>query len=210
MDNPTFHVTCLLELFLAAKSIHGPGNRKRDHWTKFSEMCRQLILPGQYVKSKQTLGNSKTCKNSQANSAAVCCTPVSSLHLFIAEQSQNTGARMLSLVLNSNWCKSEAVGFTSMENTLEIGIRFPLELSAYPENTKSSARVEQIRNTLQIINCGLTVDLMTEHPGFQGELDERHFMGDLWEKRTISVIGLIPKRHSPRVMADNALILYRS
>ena len=71
---------------------------------------------------------------------------------------------MLSLVLNSNWCKSEAVGITSTENTLETGIRFPLELPAYLENTKSSAWVEQIRNTLQIINCGLTVDLMTEPP----------------------------------------------
>jgi len=86
MDNPSFHVTCLLELFLAVKSIHSPGNRIRDHWTKFSEMCRQLILPGQSVKSKQTLGNSKTRKNSQANCAAVCCTPVSFLHLFSAER----------------------------------------------------------------------------------------------------------------------------
>lgn len=104
MDNPSFHVTCLSELFLAAKSIHTPGNRKRDHWTKFSEMCKQLILPGQYAKPKQTLGNSKTCKNSQSWRAAVCCTPVPFLHCFIAEQSQNREAGMLNLVLNSNWC----------------------------------------------------------------------------------------------------------
>lgn len=161
MDNPSFHVTCLLELFLAAKSIQTPGNRKRDHWTKFSETCKQLILPGQYAKSKQTLGNSKTCKNSQSRSAAVRCTPVPFLHFFIAEQSQNREAGMLNLALNSNWCWNQKL-LESMEKTL--GTRFPLELSAYPENTKRSARVEQIRNTLQIINCGLSVDLMTEPP----------------------------------------------
>lgn len=71
---------------------------------------------------------------------------------------------MMSLVLNSDWCISESIGITPMEEPLETGIRLPPELSAYPENTKSSARVEQIRNTLQIINCGLTVDLMTEPP----------------------------------------------
>lgn len=161
MDNPSFHVTCLSELFLAAKSTHTPGNRKRDHWSKFSEMCKQLILPGQYVKSKQTLGNRKTCKNSQSRSAAVCCTLVPFLHFFIAEQSQNRDAGMLSLVLNSSCCWNQEL-LESMEKS--FGTRFPLELSAYPENTKRSARVEQIRNTLQIINCGLSVDLMTEPP----------------------------------------------
>lgn len=161
MDNPSFHVTCLSELFLAAKSIHTPGNRKRDHWTKFSEMCKQLILPGQYVKSKQTLGNSKTCKNSQSWSAAVCCTPVPFLHCFIAEQGQNREARMLNLVLNSNWCWNQKL-LESIEKN--FGTRFPLELSAYSESTKRNARVEQIRNTLQIINCGLSVDLMTDPP----------------------------------------------
>lgn len=161
MDNPSFHVTCLSELFLAAKSIHTPGNRKRDHWTKFSEMCKQLILPGQYAKPKQTSGNSKTCKNSQSWRAAVCCTPVPFLHCFIAEQSQNREAGMLNLVLNSNWCWNQKLLESAEKN---FGTRFPPELSACPENTKRSARVEQIRNTLQIINCGLSVDLMTEPP----------------------------------------------
>lgn len=124
-------------------------------------MCKQLILPGQYVKSKQTLGNSETCKNSQSWSAAVCCTPVPLLHFFIAEQSQNRETGMLNLALNSNWCWNQKL-LESTEKT--FGTRFLLELCSYPENTKRSARVEQIRNTLQIINRGLSVDLMTEPP----------------------------------------------
>lgn len=83
------------------------------------------------------------------------------LHFSIAEYSQNREAGMLNLVLNSNWCWNQKL-LESMEKN--FGTRFPLELSAYPENTKRSARVEQIRNTLQIINSGLSVDLMTEPP----------------------------------------------
>jgi len=164
MDNPSFHVTCLLELFLAAKRICSPGNRKRDHWTKFSKMCMQLILPRQYGKSKQTLWKEQNVQKFTGQSCC-CLLHTSPFFAFVRCWGElKHGNRDAGPHSESNWCKSGAVGIVFTENMLETGIRFPPELTAYPENTQSSAEVEQIRNTLQIINCGLTVDLMTELP----------------------------------------------
>lgn len=108
--------------------------------------------------------NSKTCKKFTGQSC--CCllhtSPFSAFVRCWGESKHRN--RVAGPHPESNWCKSGAVGIVFIENMVETGIRFPPELTAYPKNTQSSAGVEQIRNTLQIINCGLTVDLMTELP----------------------------------------------
>lgn len=86
------------------------------------------------------------------------------------------------------------------------------ELRAYPENPQNSAGVEKIRNTLRIINRGLTVDLMTGLPWISRRVrwDTLHVwsMGKKKKKKkAISVFELTPKRQS--VMVDNSLILFQ-
>lgn len=149
------------------------------------------------------------CKNSQAGHAAVCCTPISSLHLFIAEQSRNAGAGMMGLILNPAGENHEPQKFypqktcRGLESWTSCLPRKPSKQCWGWKNKK------YITNNKSWAYCWLNDRTPMDFKESQMRYTSCviHGKKKKKKKKAISVFELTPKRQS--VMVDNSLILFQ-